>query len=74
MLLEAEGGHTVLQYLCSTAPDTSQFTLMVGNWIGGGAGKRKVHTVLLQQRLPVVQEILADTSRYCAFVCFASDS
>ena len=63
MLLEAAGGHTVLQYLCSTAPDTGQFTVMSGNWRGGGAGKRKVHTILLQQRLPVVQEILADTSR-----------
>ena len=63
MLFGAEGGHTVLQYLCSTAPDSSQFSVMAGNLRGGGAGKRKVHNVLMQQRLPVVQKILADTSR-----------
>ena len=56
------GGTSVMDYLCISPADSSQFSISAGGGGKGLEGRQSIHSVLLQMRLPIIRSILSDTS------------
>ena len=56
------GGSNVMNYLCISPADFSQMSISAGGYGKGLEGKQSIHSVLLMMRMPIILNIISDTS------------
>ena len=56
------GGTRVMEHLCVSPADASEFSISAARSGGSLEGTQSVHSVLLMMRMPIIRTILQDTT------------